>query len=366
MQFARFDVRLRALAAIIGWALAGSSVLFARNALGCAPAPAAGEQVTTEREDALIVWNERDHREHFIRRAVFASSSKAFGFLVPTPTAPELSEVSERAFELLSELTAPPIVTRAKLVAQPLGCTALPFLTLRSKSSTPGPLLEAAAVTVLAQTRVAGLDATVLDATSPSALAEWLQARGFAFRDELKEWVRPYLDRHWKVTAFRFASDEATSAGKLASSALRMTFATEAPVYPYREPADQPSVPGRELRLFLIADGPQRPLLDEGPGSVWPAALPFSAPVTTSNALRDALPGVVLPNTLWLQDFRDPASRRPGADLVFRSTPERGEVHPPAVVVYREQGIPLPYELPFVVGAVVWWWRKRQRRAQIT
>jgi len=318
--------------------------------------------VTTQREDALIVWDEPAHREHFIRRAVFGSSSKAFGFLVPTPAPPELAEVSERAFELLSQLSAPTVVTQSKLVALPVGCTALPFLTMRSidKSAVPtGQFQAAAAVTVLEEKRVAGLDATVLDADSPAALADWLKARGFAFRDELKDWVAPYLSRHWKVTAFRFAPDGPTPANTLASSALRMSFASEAPVYPYREPSDQPSVVGRELRLFLVSNGPLRPLLEDRPGAVWPAERRFAAALSPSSELRAALPGVALPNPVWLEELRDPASRRPSADLVFRPTPEHREVRPPPVVVYREQNVPVPYEVPFVVG-FVWWWRKRR------
>ena len=44
-------------------------------------------------ESAVIVWEGATRTEHFVRRATFATTAADFGFLVPTPSKPELAEV---------------------------------------------------------------------------------------------------------------------------------------------------------------------------------------------------------------------------------------------------------------------------------
>ena len=332
------------------------------TARACAPAPAAGEQVVTQREDALIVWDAANHREHFIRRALFGGVTKEFGFLVPTPSRPELAEVNEGVFESLAQVTAPPVVMETKWVAAPVGCSMLPFLLLRSSSKASEPPMEAAsAVTMLEQKRVAGLDATVLEASDAKALATWLASRGFAFRPALEDWVEPYLRRGWTITAFRYANDARWPDSNLASRALRMSFVTEQPIYPYREPVDQPVVAGRELRLFLLAPAQ----LEATPSELmptWPATLRFSALLPIPVEVRDGLPGVAVNGSMWLGEYRDRTGRRPAADLAWIQAATPREVRPEPSVVYRERPVPIPYEAPLLLGTLGWWWQRRRAR----
>lgn len=345
-----------ALVALIGTAL------WSPPARGCAPAPPEGEQVVTQREDALIVWDPASHREHFVRRALFGGVTKEFGFLVPTPSRPELAEVSEGVFASLAQATQPAVVTQTKWVAAPIGCSMLPFLLLRASSRASEAPQAASAVTMLEQKQVAGLDATVLEASDAKALATWLTARGFAFRPALVDWVEPYLQRGWTITAFRYASDARLPDPNLASRALRMSFVTQQPIYPYREPLDQPVVAGRELHLFLLA--PTR--LEAVPSELmpsWPAALRFSALLPLPGGVQDGMPGVVLNRSMWLGEYRDPTGRRPAVDLAFIPSATAREVRPDPVVVYDEKPVPIPYEAPLVLGAVGWWWQRRRARA---
>src|SRR5262245_45994026 len=63
------------------------------EAVACAPAPPRGEEVRIAEEEAIILWDPATRTEHFIRRAQFRSTARAFGFLVPTPATPALGEV---------------------------------------------------------------------------------------------------------------------------------------------------------------------------------------------------------------------------------------------------------------------------------
>ena len=76
----------------------------------CAPAPPAGVDVTILAEEALIIWDEVAKRQHFIRRADFQTDADALGFIVPTPSMPELAEAEAALFRAPDWLTRPRVV----------------------------------------------------------------------------------------------------------------------------------------------------------------------------------------------------------------------------------------------------------------
>jgi len=140
-----------------------------RLAHACATAPPENATVAVAAESAIIVWDEATKTEHFIRRATFESSAKDFGFLVPTPTKPELAEAGDDAFRELEDLIRPQVVTRTEFRGIDLMPLLLGFFFLRAVK-TAEPSVEAS-VRVLEQKRVAGYDATVLEADDAAALA---------------------------------------------------------------------------------------------------------------------------------------------------------------------------------------------------
>src|SRR3954452_12162166 len=73
----------------------------------CAPVGPAGGQVAVVTESALVVWDEKAKTQHFIRRARFETQVPYFGFLVPTPTQPELGEAPDELFAKLEAWTRP-------------------------------------------------------------------------------------------------------------------------------------------------------------------------------------------------------------------------------------------------------------------
>ena len=65
-----------------------------------------GIEINTE--TALIVWDAEHQVEHFIRKATFETAANHFGYLVPTPTKPELAEAKDAIFSTLVKITLPP------------------------------------------------------------------------------------------------------------------------------------------------------------------------------------------------------------------------------------------------------------------
>jgi Uncharacterized protein conserved in bacteria (DUF2330) len=295
-------------------------------AFACASAPPPGAHVDIGDESAVIVWDAASRTEHFIRRATFRTPAHDFGFLVPTPARPTLGEAGDAAFDHLAEVTAPQIVT--KVVYEPgigFGCMA----------GSARVSATADDVQVLEQTRVAGYDAAVLAADDPAALNRWLGEHGYESRPALTDWLAPYTKAGWTVTAFKMAKAD-THMAWVGSSAVRMTFQTDRPFFPYREPADQRQTsatpPRRLLRIYFVGDGRFDGAKDDDkswPGrTVWANALPDADRARLAMELALTIPAT---EPLWLTEFEDKSSPRPGTDEVYfsRSADQSPVARPP-------------------------------------
>lgn len=305
--------RIRALVIALGAA-----------SLACAPAPHMGDAVDIAEESAIVIWDEAAKTQHFIRRASFRTEAKDFGFLVPTPAVPELAEADNRAFEFLEKLTAPRTVTR--------------YISPNARSEAP-MALAAPRVTVLASAKVAGYDAVVLEANNAAALNDWLGRHGYASSPDLVEWFKPYIERNWKISAFKIDRDP-QSAHAAASGTVRMSFKTDAPFFPYREPASQ-RVPGkaepRLLRAYVLAATRVDGTL--GGAGNWPGKAVWANQITEKDRetllAHSKLPAGTAAGALWLTEFEDGSTPRPGTDDVFfRASQAGGTVERPPVVHY--------------------------------
>src|SRR5262249_28912275 len=115
-------------------------------------------------------------------------------------------------------------------------------------------------VKVLEEKVVAGFHAAVLETDSSAALVKWLKDNGYAYSPEIETWARPYIAQGWKITAMKVAKDKEGRDNKsVTASALRMSFKTERPLFPYREPgykgtADKVGAKRRLLRIYFLAE----------------------------------------------------------------------------------------------------------------
>jgi len=356
----------RALAPLALLLSALTATLFPRPAEACAPAPPPGVFVQIAEESAIIVWDDKAHVEHFVRRASFRTAARDFGFLVPTPGKPELAEMSDAVFTQLEQATRPPVVHATKVsgVEPTLLCG---FFFLLRGASAPEAAAPASPVRVLDAQRIAGYDAVVLEADDARELARWLKEHGYAERPALSDWLAPYVAMRWKLTAFKIAPKE-EGAREVATSAVRMTFSTDRPLFPYREPADQrenlpanlPEAHGeRLLRIFFF--GPERVGgAIGGQAAAWPGKAIWSNHLDPAKA--GSLPAPI-PAGAWLTVFEDKASPRPGTeDLFFTRSADQQPIVPPPVVWTTYTRVPLPLDLIGGVGLVVWLlWRKAKR-----
>ncbi len=338
-----------------------------RPASGCAAAPPPDGWVSVRDETALIVYDAATKTEHFIRTANFQTDSPAgFGFLVPTPSRPELAEASAEVFRELRDVTKPRTErrTRAKGLFEGFSCGG------RSVQA-PDLATGSPSVRVVEQKRVGDLLGTVLLASDAKALREWLTAHGYAVRPELEAWLANYTGGGWYVTAFQVATD-APKKGRddVTTAAVRLTFRADKPFYPYREPADMRAKKdewGRHLHLYLLSD--ERVSGNVGEAKAWPGETVWANAVPAERAAavteKGKLPAEVGARSWHLTEFTDDSNPRPGTDeLYFAPAADQGNVEREPNVEYDTYD---PW--PWVFGSIavlaagllalrVWRWKR--------
>lgn len=256
-------------------------------------------------EEAIIVFDAATNTEHFIRSAEFVTAGADLGFIVPTPTPPTFGEVDQSVF---GELERGYEAARNEQVELSLSLWSM--LTLSRKG--PGGVFE------LSSTRVAGMDVTVLRATDGAALAEWLSKHGFASRPALEAWLDTYVQRGFVFSAFRYVAQER----RVTTKAVRISFSTPTPVYPYLEPADAlPRV--NALRVWLVT--PERRAWVDGQAAPLPPRVLASTKTLTVPASLASL----APTSKWVTVFLDERDTRPAADVRFEPAADQLELPPP-------------------------------------
>lgn len=332
------------------------ALLCSREAFGCAPAPRAGERVGVAEESAVIIWEPATKTQHFIRRATFNGQARDFGFLVPTPTAPTLAAVDDGVFDHLRRKTTPPVVYE---IEKRIDWTPLLWMPFSSR------LKEGAATTnargpveVLATQKVGGYEAAILDATDAAALNTWLADNGYDTSPDLAEWLKAYVDQRWIISAFKI--DKATES-IARTGAVRMTFTTDRPFFPYREPSSQRegAIEPRVLSVFFV--GPERVTGRIGDTTSWPGQMFWS------DRIRDLeIAGVDVSGDLRLTAFEDHSSPRPGTDdLFFERDPDQKAVVPPPIVNTEYQSTWVPLDAIIIPAGLVGWWMRRRIKRRV-
>jgi hypothetical protein len=221
----------------------------------------------------------------------------------------------------------------------------------------------------LGEQQVAGYDAVILEADNANSLNEWLAKHGYESRPALVEWLEPYVQAHWKITAFKIAA----KSDRIATSPVRMSFTTDKPFFPYREPADMrgdKATSARTLKVFFLSEARMQGTLGT---QAWRSEVVFAnrveEPFRQSLAEDCGLAPNQLPAHLWLTAFEDKAVPRPGVDEVFFAPAATQNITlPPPIVIAEDWQFPLPLDLLLLVGgfvAFIWsrWKRRRQRLA---
>jgi hypothetical protein len=318
------------------------AMLCPNKANSCCTAPRGGQLVVNADQTVIIIWDAAKKVQHFIRKASFRGEAEDFGFIIPSPSQPELNESGDDAFPYLLKLTEPEV--RHVKGSQGMGCGCSD-----SKKSEVKTTTAKSEVVVLQEKQVAGFDAVVLEATSASALTDWLKDHGYANSPEIQAWAKPYVDQKWKFTALKVAKDTADkSQKKVTAAALRMSFKTDRPLFPYREPDYKGAVaalgaPARLLRVYFLAEARFAGELTKT--NPWTGKVAWSNKLTAASRtkLLDLLklPETTGPENWWLTEFEDAWPYRTApADVYFARGGDQSPIKRPPIIQYDYAWLP--------------------------
>jgi hypothetical protein len=324
----------------------------------CCPVTPSGKPVVNADQTVIILWDETNKTQHFIRKASFKSEADDFGFIVPSPSQPELSESGNEAFPYLQKLTEPEI-RKEKRPSGGGGCITC------GVAAPGGRGLEANAVKedvrVLEEKLVAGFQASVLEADSADALTTWLKNNGYAFSPAVEAWARPYIDGKWKFTALKVAkSKERKTDANVSAAALRITFKTDKPLFPYREPdygsaTNQLGVRNRLLRIYFLAEARYQ---GELTNAAWTGNVAWANKLSAENRKKTLelmkLPETTGPAEWWLTEFEDnwPYKVAP-ADVYFTRAVNQQTVKRPPIIQYVSAPAPTDIMTYALVALVI-------------
>jgi hypothetical protein len=275
-------------------------------------------------ERVLIIHDPATETQHFIREVAFKGGQETFGFVVPTPSKPEVFKVKTSPFDKLEAAFAfaPP---RQRGMEGNKGA-----------GGPPGAGGGPPKVVILDIKRVGSFVAFVLKATDASALDKWLKDNKLGSTPENDKWLAEYVARDFYYVAFRYEPTKDSNVdGSLKAETVRISFKTPVPFYPYREPthpAGSEETKERAVALWLVSPQALAPvaMTKEGGKDVW--VNPFA-----EGWRRDQVSGVQIAGTLsdddkklvdekkkyFVQPLEDQKTKRTDySDVVF--LPEEG------------------------------------------
>ena len=218
----------------------------------------AAHPVTLVDEKAIIVWNADQKRQHFIRQASFDGDAEHFGFIVPVPTKPEVAVVDVAAFALLEALV-------------PVPATMSDTGSDMDTDSTEG------GGDVIEQYVVGDYEVSILKAKDGESMLAWLEQNEYDSRPAMEEWLDHYAEMSWFFAALKFIREEDSTDPK--TEALRISFDTDVPHYPYKMPSDTwPKQHVRPMALYFVGGGTARAHY-RGDSSDWEAEIAWSGPL---------------------------------------------------------------------------------------
>lgn len=300
-------------------AAAGALVGFAPNVEACGgffpPAQLSSSARPSLRGERVLLIHDADrNREHFIREVAFQRANAAFGFVVPTPTQPEVHAIEHAPFDELEKEFMTISLGNVGFGGSGGG---------GADGGGPPPLVE-----VLEKKKVGSFTAFVLAATDEQALTGWLADNGLVTTPETEPWLAHYVNQKFFYVAMRYdPPEDGSKVGEQTTETMRISFDSPLAYYPYREPEspDASHRTERELRLWVVSSERLTPLAMKTDGAKREWVRPFKQNNIEQDAREHLLETVddeieaLLPDgELTVETFDDRKERRTGfGDVLF-------------------------------------------------
>lgn len=290
----------------------------------CCAVALAGVGVKFGGQSNIVIWDDKNQIEHFVRYASFDSKAENMGFIAPTPSVPEIVDVNPKAYEFLESLRP------------------IPYQIREAKAAAP-----ASEVQVLQVVDTGSYIATTLKAEDPNSLTSYLKENSFELTPGVKEWADFYIKKKWLLTAFKLKKSKEA----LALKPVRMSFKTSEPFNPFFVPKENiPDNANGGLLLYFIAKpnfGILSAKTEYGVKSEWTSGKLDKIRSVLAPALRledDQIPEGAVVTRYAALDF--PSKEKGNKDIVF------SKLSVPLEPVQEEREESLPFLKPFPMAVL--------------
>ena len=280
----------------------------------------AEQRPSLAREKVLIIHDAARGQQHFIREVAFRRADQPFGFVVPTPTRPEVAKVDRNPFTRL----------RARF---PFATPKSPAPGFGSSFGSRGLRTNSGGVEVLAVDEVGSFTAFTLAATDAGALATWLADNQLSSTPATDLWLAHYVRMGFYYVAMRYDPPANARVGvnaPIVAETVRISFASPVAYYPYFEPApEHPEQSERLLELWYVGTEAVVPVARHADPDQPESPPRWVRPLASGKdrgdargeleaAMYDDLEPLLPKGELLVQTFQDQKLRRSGyQDILF-------------------------------------------------
>lgn len=323
------------------------------SACGLVYAGDASARLVTEK--TLIVWNEKEKTEDFIRTPQIETTKDNVGFIVPVPNIPEVTEVDDNIFSELDTLIEERRPVEYKIFRKPFAGADGNLGSINKSFDGAGVPGSRGGVVVVREFKLSKYEVKVVRANDLEAFKKWLEENNYAFRPAFETWLKNYVNDRYYLTVFKFKKEQ-KSAG-LKAQAVSIKFDADVPFYPYRDSSDTPSSTDRNLKLYFLSDKSYEPDFTgslENKPTGFRGSPEFSAKVHVQPR-HDKLH---FGSQNWLTVWTDSTEQRPDLDITFKAASESfEEILPEARIVYLDEYFPLFIAAVLFIGilAAIFW-----------
>lgn len=280
-------------------------------------------------ENAVVIWDPQKKRQRFIREAVFTNAGSRMGFLVPTPTVPDVRESSPNVFKSLDDAIKPEvqIERRQGIHFQSVGEPTEEGV----KSAEPMTGTETEGYEIARTTTTANYRIDSIRAEDIRGIRTWARRQRFQFDRRAEAWLEKYVRAGWVINAFALRNP---NADRVKLPPVELDFETSRPFFPYREPANPAEPDSRLFRLFVL--GPQTIRAGLEDRTEWTAEVRYRAPLPAQFQQS-----VAVPAGTQVTAFDDFTTRRPDSELWFTDSDQPNYV-PEPIREFRDERIIIP------------------------
>jgi len=241
--------------------------------------------VFTNEQKAVIYYDEKTGMETLVASTTFRGEAKDFGWIIPTPSKPEVTAVKDDIFTALDALTQPKYDYPA------------PVMPLYSLSGLSVSERAVDTVKVLETKNVDVYTTTIVEANDKESLLKWLEENNYKVSKSMEFVLNDYVNKNYYFVLAKINTEAlgAFVSGQLKEghiNPLKVTFATKNIIYPLRlTGAGSYQEAGRKIAAYSFEQGMEGWWID------YATYKPSSQPGASSEPVQ------VAPNTALSTDF---------------------------------------------------------------